>query len=73
MLELVRSTKFEKNSGRKAAVLINVAVALVLSLRHAGTSQLRRARETFGSSHVASLLSSFLKVRMPITPFAELG
>jgi hypothetical protein len=63
ILELCRSPKFDKNSGRRAAVLINVAVALVLSLRHIGKSQLRRAREIFGSSQVGSMLSSFLKAR----------
>jgi len=63
LLESVRSPKLEKNSGRKGAVLINAAIALVLALRHASTSHFRRARETFGSSQVTAVLASFLKVR----------
>ncbi|KAF7308406.1 Clathrin-coated vesicle protein [Mycena chlorophos] len=59
LVDSVRSSKLEKNTGRKAAVSINGAVALVLALRQAMAT--RRARDTFGSSQVTSLLSSFLK------------
>lgn len=62
LLESVRSQKLDKNAGRKAAVSINVSVALVLALRHATTVHFRHARETFGSAQVTSLLSAFLKV-----------
>ncbi|OCH91331.1 clathrin-coated vesicle protein [Obba rivulosa] len=53
-----RSPKLEKNAGRKAAVTINTAVALVLTLRQATTP---RARNVLGDSQVTSLLSAFLK------------
>lgn len=62
LLESVRSPKLDKNTGRKAAVFVNAAVALVLALRHATTSHLRQARETFGNSQITTLLSPFLKV-----------
>ncbi|KAJ7157551.1 clathrin-coated vesicle protein [Mycena crocata] len=62
LLESVRSPKLEKNAGRKAAVFINAAVAVVLALRQAmASSQSRRAKDTFGSSQVTTLLSPFLK------------
>ncbi|KAJ7472591.1 clathrin-coated vesicle protein [Mycena latifolia] len=62
LLESVRSPKLEKNAGRKAAVFINAAVAIVLALRQAmATTQSRRAKDTFGSSQVTTLLSPFLK------------
>lgn len=63
LLESVRSQKLEKNVGRKAAVLVNAAIALVLTLRSATASHFRESRETFGSSQVTNLLSSFLMVR----------
>jgi hypothetical protein len=61
-IESVRSTKLEKNAGRKAAVVINVAVAVALSLRCATANLSRRAKDIFGDEQVVSLLSSFLKV-----------
>ncbi|KAJ7637580.1 clathrin-coated vesicle protein [Mycena polygramma] len=62
LLESVRSPKFEKNAGRKAAVFINAAVAVVLALRQAmASTHSRRAKDTFGSTQVTSLLSPFLK------------
>ncbi|KAJ6577043.1 clathrin-coated vesicle protein [Mycena vulgaris] len=62
LLDSVRSPKLEKNAGRKAAVFINAAVALVLALRQAmATTQSRHAKDTFGSSQVTTLLSPFLK------------
>ncbi|KIK61652.1 hypothetical protein GYMLUDRAFT_73165 [Collybiopsis luxurians FD-317 M1] len=61
LLDSVRSPKLEKNIGRKAAVLVNAAIALVLALRTATTSHFRESRETFGSSQLTNLLSSFLK------------
>jgi len=65
LVESVRSPKLEKNTGRKAAVFVNATVALVMALRTATTSHFRQARETFGSSQVTTLLSSFLMVRLP--------
>ncbi|KAJ6526020.1 clathrin-coated vesicle protein [Mycena capillaripes] len=62
LLESVRSPKLEKNAGRKAAVFINAAVAVVLALRQAmASTQGRRAKDTFGSPQVTALLSPFLK------------
>ncbi|KAJ3852125.1 clathrin-coated vesicle protein [Lentinula lateritia] len=61
LLDSVRSSKLEKNVGRKAAVIINAAIALVLTLRSATTSHYRESRDTFGSSQVTNLLSLFLK------------
>ncbi|KAJ3781084.1 clathrin-coated vesicle protein [Lentinula aff. detonsa] len=61
LVESVRSSKLDKNVGRKAAVHVNAAIALVLTLRSATTSHYRESRDTFGSSQVTSLLSSFLK------------
>lgn len=62
LLDSVRSPKLEKNAGRRAAVSVNAAVALVLALRHATTAHFRQTRETLGSSQVTSVLSPFLKV-----------
>jgi hypothetical protein len=62
LLDFVRSTKLEKNSGRKGAVFVNANVAVVLALRQASTANSRRAREIFASSQMTTLLSSFLKV-----------
>ncbi|KAJ4473613.1 clathrin-coated vesicle protein [Lentinula aciculospora] len=61
LLDSVRSPKLDKNIGRKAAVLVNAAIALVLTLRLATTAHYRASRDTFGSSQVTNLLSSFLK------------
>ncbi|KAF8074912.1 clathrin-coated vesicle protein, partial [Lyophyllum atratum] len=64
LLESVKSSKLEKNSGRKAAVHINATVGLMLALRHATTSHFRQARETFGNPQVSSLLSPFLQAAL---------
>lgn len=64
LIEYTRSPKLERNSGRKAAVLVNVAVAITLSLRAASTSHARHCRDTLGSHQISSILSSFLKVRV---------
>jgi len=61
VLELARSPKLDKNVGRKAAVFVNVGVAFVLTLRYVATTQIKQARETFGSSQVTTLLSPFLR------------
>ena len=61
LVESVRSPKLEK----KVAVFVNATVALVMALRTATTSHFRQARDTFGSSQVTTLLSSFLMVRLP--------
>ena len=63
IIESVRSTKLEKNAGRKAAVVINVAVAVALSLRCVTANSSRRVKDIFGDEQVVPLLSSFLKVR----------
>ncbi|KAH9948465.1 ARM repeat-containing protein [Amylocystis lapponica] len=58
LIESIGSVKSDKNSGRKAAVTINGAVALVLALRQTTTS---RARQVLGSTQVTTPLSAFLK------------
>jgi HEAT repeat-containing protein 5 len=62
LVEAVRSPKLERNSGRKSAVLINAIYAMLLALRNATQSNSRHARETLGSSQVATALAEFLKV-----------
>lgn len=62
IVESTRSSKLEKNFGRKAAVLVNSTIAVALALRAASTTHARHCRETIGSSQIASILSSFLKV-----------
>ena len=52
------STKLEKNTGRKAAALVNTTFAVVLTLRQ-GTSN--SARQVIGNSQVSGPLASFLK------------
>jgi hypothetical protein len=68
LVDSVRSVKLEKNTGRKSAVFINAAVALVLALRQATTSHFRHCRETLGNSQVTSTLAPFLKVRYSSSP-----
>jgi HEAT repeat-containing protein 5 len=63
VLESVRSAKLDKNAGRKAAVLMNVSVAFVLSLRLATVNSSRRGKDIFGDARIVATLSSFLKVR----------
>ncbi len=58
LLASVGSTKLDKNTGRKAAALVNIAFAVVLTLRQ-GTSN--SARQVLGNSQITTPLSSFLK------------
>ncbi|KAH9922323.1 clathrin-coated vesicle protein [Epithele typhae] len=58
VLSFVGSVKLEKNTGRKAAALVNVAFALVLTLRQATSNS---SRQMFGNSQVSSPISTFLK------------
>lgn len=62
LLEYARSPKLEKNAGRKAAVFINSAVAIVMTLRVITANSTRQTRDVWGSAQVTSLLSPFLKV-----------
>ncbi|KAJ3824050.1 clathrin-coated vesicle protein [Lentinula raphanica] len=61
LLDSVHSSKLDRNIGRKAAVQVNAAIALVLTLRSATTSHYRESRDTFGNPQLTNLLSSFLK------------
>ncbi|KAG5653100.1 hypothetical protein H0H81_002325 [Sphagnurus paluster] len=61
LLDSVKSSKLEKNSGRKAAVHINATLGLMMALRYATTSHFRQSRETFGNPQISSLLSPFLQ------------
>lgn len=67
LLESLKSPRLEKNAGRKSAVVINAAVAIVQALRNATTHHFRQAKDTFGSTQVTSLLATFLRVRTCIT------
>lgn len=71
LVESVRSVKLEKNVGRKSAVSINSAVALVLALRQATNSHFRQTRETLGNAQVTTTLAPFLKVSMILLPLSS--
>ncbi|TFK48336.1 clathrin-coated vesicle protein [Heliocybe sulcata] len=61
-IENVKSNKLERNAGRRAAMLINVVIALTLALRRVtGQSGQRLAREVWANTQVSGLLSPFLK------------
>jgi HEAT repeat-containing protein 5 len=64
MIDSVKSPKYEKNVGRKAAVEFNGVIAILLAMRQAMASPSKQVREVFGNIHVTTPLSSFLKVRM---------
>lgn len=64
LIESTASAKTERNSGRKAAVLVNSAVALVFALRRAST-QSRQVAETIGHPSVSLPLADLLKVYIP--------
>lgn len=57
----LKSSKLERNHGRKSAITTNAIAALLYSLRK-GT-QSRQSREVFGSSQVATTIADLLKVR----------
>ncbi|KAL1740521.1 armadillo-type protein [Schizophyllum fasciatum] len=61
LLDYARSPKLEKNAGRKAAVFINSAVAIVMTLRVITATSTRQTRDVWGTAQVTSLLSPFLK------------
>ncbi|KAF8558426.1 clathrin-coated vesicle protein [Imleria badia] len=61
LVESVKSPKLDKNSGRKAAVLINSVVAIARVLRCAMESHSRQVKETLGHSQVTTPLASLLK------------
>lgn len=65
LIEATNSAKTEKNTGRRAAVLVNSAVAVVLALRHAST-QTRQIAELVGHPAVSAPLADLLKVRFPL-------
>ncbi|TCD62248.1 hypothetical protein EIP91_007144 [Steccherinum ochraceum] len=60
LLESTDSVKVERNSGRKAAILMNTTVALALAFRFA-QAQGRQGADAFGNPQVSSVLASFLK------------
>jgi HEAT repeat-containing protein 5 len=62
LLESVRSVKTDKNAGRKAAITINAAVAILLALRSATAQYFRQSKETFGKSAITTLLTPFFQV-----------
>ena len=56
-MAVTNPAKFEKNTGRKAAVLINTTIALVLAFRRA-----QKSGDALGNPQVVNALSDFLKV-----------
>ena len=64
MIDSVKSPKYDKNVGRKTAVQVNAAIAVLLALRQAMAAPSKHVREVFGSTTVTTPLSSFLKVRL---------
>lgn len=60
LVEATGSAKVEKNTGRKAAVLVNSAIALVLALRQASTHN-KQIAETIGHPQVSAPLADLLK------------
>lgn len=65
LIDATNSAKTERNTGRKAAVLINSAIAVVLTLRHAST-QSRQVAELIGHPAVAAPLADLLKVSLTL-------
>ncbi|KAI0054064.1 clathrin-coated vesicle protein [Auriscalpium vulgare] len=61
IIESVRSPKFDRNVGRKAAVQVNATVSFVLAMRQAMSSPSRQARDVFGNPNNSAALSAFLK------------
>ncbi|CAE6397949.1 unnamed protein product [Rhizoctonia solani] len=61
LLESCRSSKLDRNAGRKAAVLVNTAVALTRTLRIAAETGGRKARDSIGNPTVVTPLSELLQ------------
>ncbi|CAE6356393.1 unnamed protein product [Rhizoctonia solani] len=61
LIESCRSSKLDRNAGRKAAVLVNTAVALTRTLRIATETGGRKARDNIGNPTVVGPLSELLQ------------
>lgn len=61
LIESNRSPKLDKNSGRRAAVMLNSVVAIVRTLRVSMISHHRQSKDILGHSQVTSALGAFLK------------
>ncbi|GJJ09041.1 hypothetical protein Clacol_003263 [Clathrus columnatus] len=61
LIDFVRSPKLDKNPGRKAAVLVNTAVALLLALRQVISIGSRNTKDAFASAQISDSLADFLK------------
>ncbi|CAE6460561.1 unnamed protein product [Rhizoctonia solani] len=61
LIESCRSPKLDRNAGRKAAVLVNTAVALTRTLRIATETGGRKARDNIGNPTVVAPLSELLQ------------
>lgn len=57
----IRSSKLERNPGRKQAVLVNTIAAVQRALSNAESAS-RKARDNVGSSQVADMLRTLLQV-----------
>jgi HEAT repeat-containing protein 5 len=64
LVDSVKSPKLERNAGRKAAVFVNSAISILMSLRASATLPSNHIRENLGSAQVTTVLSSFLKVSL---------
>lgn len=62
LLDSVKSPKLERNAGRKAAVSVNAAIAILMSLRVSATMPANQIRDNLCSAQVTTALSPFLKV-----------
>ncbi|KAI0830170.1 ARM repeat-containing protein [Trametes gibbosa] len=58
LLNSVGSAKLDKNTGRKAAALVNTTFAVVFALRQGASAS---ARQVLGNTQVATPLATFLK------------
>lgn len=64
LIEFSRSPKLDKNPGRKAAILVNSTIALLLALRQVSNVGSRSVKDAFASSQISTPVADFLKVRL---------
>jgi HEAT repeat-containing protein 5 len=64
----MKSPKFDKNVGRRAAVHINSVTAIVMTLHSVMDGSHKSARETLSRSNITSAISGVLKVSFSVFP-----
>lgn len=62
LVEFSRSPKLDKNPGRKAAILVNSTIALLLALRQVSNVGSRNVKDAFASGQISTIMAEFLKV-----------